>query len=68
MHKGNNYHLSGKKDDEILDSGSVRGDLDMVDEDKATQVLFCFLSFKEKEIFFVLFYIVMNKFKITILA
>lgn len=34
--------LSGKTDDEMLDSVSVRDALEMVDEDKATQVLFLF--------------------------
>ncbi|PON83695.1 hypothetical protein TorRG33x02_205010 [Trema orientale] len=45
VHKGNSYYLSGQRDDEILDSVSVRGDMDMVDEGYSS----CFLLPEEKE-------------------
>ncbi|XP_062119948.1 uncharacterized protein LOC133834370 isoform X2 [Humulus lupulus] len=39
LDKGKSNFFSGQKDDEILDSASVKSDLDMEDEDKATQAL-----------------------------
>lgn len=40
VHKGNKYYMAGKENDEMLDSVSESADLDIVDEDKATQVDF----------------------------
>lgn len=40
VHKGNKYYVAGKENDELLDSVSVRADVDIVDEDKAIQVPF----------------------------
>lgn len=39
IHKGNKYNMAGKENDEMLDSVSESADIDMVDEDKATQAL-----------------------------
>ncbi|XP_024025659.1 uncharacterized protein LOC21386167 isoform X2 [Morus notabilis] len=39
VHKGNKYYVAGKENDELLDSVSVRADVDIVDEDKAIQAL-----------------------------
>lgn len=38
-HQGNNHYMPGKKDEKISDSVPAMDDLDMVKEEKMTQVL-----------------------------
>lgn len=46
-HQGNRHCVSGKKHDKKSYSCAVRDDLDMVKEEKMTQVLFlCLVSFQ----------------------